>query len=225
MSYHLDAAKAERTQTADSTLFLRRIGELKTVSTSTAVINGVNLKILTDTRDSQAPLKKFAVQQAVTMVTNRGFKMPADSSFLLTPEVHHQNQAFHFDIQGTPVCWVSLGPTSTSGGSGRGISAEPGTRFDCATRVTLHELGHMFHAHNVGRTRFYTDDRMKAKNPGIGVQVSGYAHQNICKEIIAESFLGMMIGRNYGQDVLQYYQVNGGPRVLAGAGTAGFGIL
>jgi hypothetical protein len=225
MSYHLDPVKAERVANADSRMFVRRIGEAGRVSASIHHVNNSAFKIIAATDDPEAPIKKFSVFQAVHMVTKRGFKLPADTEFLFSGQIHHQNQAFHFNFGGHPVCWVSLGPSANQGGSGRGISAQSTPGYNSATKITLHEFGHMFHAHSVGRTRFYSDKRLKDRKPAIGTQVSDYASNNICKEIIAETFLGMMIGREYHPEVIQYYATNGGARIIAGAGKDGFGIL
>ena len=186
---------------------------------------GFKYSISTDSSDVNLGRKKMAIHRAVDMIVTRGFKLPANTQFFCTNYPDVLNQAFHFDGGGKNVCWVTLGSTATTGGSGRGVSASPSPGFAPELKITLHELGHTLHAHNVGRLRFYSDPRLRAKNTTVGTKISGYASNNIAKEIIAEAFTGMMIGREYSNDVIQFYSINGGPRILQGGGREGFAMI
>lgn len=223
---HFDKQRADRVGTVDLELFLRKRAEVRVWGGTPFTNGGFKYTIMQDPTDPHAGVKRISVHRAVEMVIKAGFKLPRETVFYLTHAVNVQNQAFHFNLAKEPVMWVNLGYGAIIGGSGTGVSASDTPGFnDKVLKITLHEIGHSLHAHNVGFTRFYADDRLRERRPEIGKQISGYATNNIAKEIVAEMFLGMMVGREYGGDCLQYYALRGGPRVLQGSGQAGFGIL
>ena len=224
-NYFYRPETADIIEHADMRNFHRYVSTVKGWLTVPFQINGSKYTIATDGADPQLSIKKMSVHHAVKIVTDKGFKLPADTRFFLTNFPDVLNQAFHFDGAKNRVCWITLGMTAATGGSGRGVSSHPTPGFAPATKIVFHELGHTFHAHNVGRQRFFSDARFRIPNPQIGTQVSDYASKNNRKEIIAETFTGMMVGREYGGDVMQFYAANGGPRIMQGAGREGFGIV
>ena len=114
----------------------------------------------------------MSVHHAVKIVTDKGFKLPADTRFFLTNVGDVLNQAFHFDGAKNRVCWITRGRSATTGGSGRGVSSNPTPGRAPATEIVFHELGHTYHAHNVGRQRFFSDARFRIPNPQIGTSTS-----------------------------------------------------
>jgi hypothetical protein len=219
-NYFYDSGRASRLSKGDNGFFTTRLSSVIGGGFISSVhkINGNSYKIMASVSDQDAGNKKMSIHEAIRLVTNAGFKLPTDTRFILGSDMAFWNQAFPFN-QGLPVCWISVGPSSIVGGSGRGISKDVTPGFASATKIILHELGHVLHAHNVGINRFYVDPRLKKGNNAIGSQVSGYAADNNAREIVAETFLGTMIGREYGNDVMQYYALRGGPRIMNGFGS------
>jgi hypothetical protein len=92
--------------------------------------------------------------------------------------------------------------------------------------VTIHELGHTLHAHNVGLNQFFKPtpgDKWKG-SATCAREVSAYAAGSK-KEFVAEVFMGTMIGRNYSNKCKQEYAQLGGPRILKSTTTDGFMAL
>lgn len=218
--YFMRKATADKLEAVDVSNFHRYVTGVSNWVPQSYQKNGSRYSVYVDNNDPNSGEKKMSIHHAVQLVTSKGFKLPADSRFYLSNSWDMLNQAFHFNGTTSKVCWVTLGPSATKGGSGRGVSSQDSPGYASATKIALHEMGHMFHAHNVGHQRFYSDTRLREKNPGVGGQVSEYARNNIAKEIIAETFTGMMIGREYAGNVMQFYAIKGGPRVMGR-----FGIL
>ncbi|WP_155992731.1 hypothetical protein [Acidocella facilis] len=216
-------ATALETAKLEVSAFFSAIARVKTFRPTKYNRNGATYTVYEDLGDGNAGQKKLAVHQAVSLITSKGFSLPTDTRFYVTNTYEAQNRAFHFDPLGRPVCWVTLGMAATKGGSGSGISAQPTNNFAPETKVTIHEIGHTLHAHNVGVEQFFkpsTKDRWKGCAVCAG-EVSQYA-AGTKKEFVAEVFLGTMIGRNYSNKCKQEYALLGGPRILASSSSSGF---
>src|ERR1700693_3509001 len=134
----------------DVSAFFSAIARVKVFKPTVYNRAGASYTVYEDMAGGAAGQKKLAVHQAVAKITSKGFALPKDSRFYITNTYEAQNRAFHFDPMGNPVCWVTLGLGATKGGSGTGISAQATANFAPETKVTIHEIGHSLHAHNVG---------------------------------------------------------------------------
>jgi len=76
--------------------------------------------------------------------------------------------------------------------------------------TVVHEIGHAIH-HYTSRVE-WSRDQLDLKEDAIAGKVSRYAQTN-AKEFVAETFTGLVYGKEYDDDVMGLYQSLGGPEV------------
>ncbi|WP_273584250.1 hypothetical protein [Xenorhabdus sp. PR6a] len=84
----------------------------------------------------------------------------------------------------------------------------------------VHEIGHIIHAQRTeSKEKFWLAKRIDQHNihnipAKIVEQVSGYAiEKQNSNEFVAEVFTGLVYGKKYSQEVLEYYQYYSGPEL------------
>lgn len=83
------------------------------------------------------------------------------------------------------------------------------------TAVIIHELGHIIHGCNpLSLTTFWKNKKIGARlvSSRIAEQVSSYTQGNNHNEFVAEVFTGIACGKLYSPEVIDLYEMYGGPR-------------
>jgi len=188
--------------------------------------DGVSYAIYRSKSDANGKTKMAGVHAAVKAVGKKGYRPGKDSRFYLLDQKNFGDQqvvteAFHFDSQFMHHQWIILGPSSVSGGSGRGLAG--GTKgVESVKRIAIHEIAHTLHSHKLGLNDYYPDTQgmkqsaiswPKGKHDDI-LLVSSYAAAG-WKEFVPEVFLGLILGKTYNERIMDLYAQYGGPPVPA----------
>ncbi len=207
----LDAKRKSELGSGEMSAFFSQTGQVKAFVQEKGNYKGQTYTIYKDSADPNLAAKVAAVHKAVKTIIDKGVKIPADLRIYSTNAFEAQNRAFSRDATWNPIAFVILGSAALVGGRADALSATGFGGLDKPTITTIHEIGHILHERSSGDAFWATGSIIAGKADSAG-RVTGYAAQNK-KEFVAEVFAGLIIGKEFGGDVLDEYQRYNGPKL------------
>ncbi len=158
-----------------------------------------------DPLDPNLQGKVVGIEKAVKTVIDNGFNLPRDLRIYCSGVVGTLTQAFKRGDNWAPIAYIVLG----DGGSTKALSATSAGFNGFETRAirTIHEIGHILHERDAG-DGFWEKGRFAPT--AVSGKVSQYAQGNE-KEFVAETYTGLMIGKQWPADVMAEYRKFRGP--------------
>lgn len=196
-------------------------GMMKSINTEKAyqqetVRYGINsCTVYKGAGDGAAAQKVECVRNALKALDDRNIMVPSELRFYCCSNGDKvQNRAFTRDASWNPVSYITLSPSSIVQSNVQSVSNSVHPGFDKGTVTCIHEIGHTLHAQKMGDK--FLDTNANGGCTGLPTalasQVSGYAAGSK-KEFVAETFAGMVLGRQYSQAVMAEYNSYNGPEM------------
>jgi hypothetical protein len=165
-----------------------------------------------DPENERVRQQTAAVIEAVRAMSEAGVKIPYGLRVYCTNGNRGENHAFSRITDGprifVPVADVVL--SSAGSWPWNSLSASPGMGLSPAAIAVIHEVGHILHERQAGDAYW----RMDSARPldGAQLRVSGWATATQT-EFVAEVFTGLVLGRNWPEEVMAEYASYRGPKV------------
>lgn len=190
--------------------FMRNSGKAKLYKRQNYAYKGQTVTIYEDSGDGESRDKVTAIKLAVKTIRDKNFDLPPNLEIYCVSNIEAQNQAFNKDPGWNHIAKIILGTTALRNGRADAVSGMVNPGFTKGSVTTIHEIGHLLHAHARGDDFHDPAGNLTGAAPAVSGQVSGYAGMNK-KEFIAETFAGLMVGRHYSTAVMTEYLALGGP--------------